>query len=69
MSGAVTVAGGDTSQQDALNCASVKVFEGFWCQAKFLQSPEVEEALMRILHHTVCVGGPFQFVCDVYVTV
>ena len=21
---------------------------------------------MRLLHHTVCVGGPFQFVSDVY---
>ena len=25
-----------------------------------------EEVLLRRLHHTVCVGGPFQFVCDVY---
>ena len=22
--------------------------------------------LLRLIHHTVCVGGPFQFVCDVY---
>ena len=22
--------------------------------------------LLRLLHHTVCVGGPFQFVSDVY---
>ena len=26
----------------------------------------VEEVLLRLLHHTVCVGGPFQFVSDVY---
>ena len=24
------------------------------------------EALLRHLHHAVCVGGPFQFVSDVY---
>ena len=44
----------------------VKVCECFRCQAKFLQPPEVEEVLLHILHHTVCVGGPFQFVSDVY---
>ena len=22
--------------------------------------------MLRLPHHTVCVGGPFQFVCDVY---
>jgi hypothetical protein len=33
--------------------------------AKFLQPPEVEEALLLLLHHAVCVGGPIQFVCDV----
>ena len=63
--GAVAVPGGDAARQDALNCASVKVCEGFRCQAKFLQPPEVEKALLY-LHHTVCVGGPFQFVSDVY---
>uniref|UniRef100_A0A4W5RTV6 Si:ch73-335m24.2 n=1 Tax=Hucho hucho TaxID=62062 RepID=A0A4W5RTV6_9TELE len=26
------------------------------CQVKFLHSPEVEEELLRLLHHTVCVG-------------
>ena len=31
------------------------------------EPPEVEEALLRFLHHTLCVGGPFQFVSDVYV--
>ena len=35
--GAVAVLGGDTARQDALNCASVKVCEGFRWQAKFLQ--------------------------------
>ena len=64
--GAVAVPGGDTARQDALNCASVKVSEGFRGQAKFLQSPEVEEALLRLLHHTVCLGGSFQIVSDVY---
>ena len=24
------------------------------------------QALLRLLHHAVCVGGPFQFVLDVY---
>uniref|UniRef100_A0A4W5JPB6 Atlastin GTPase 1 n=1 Tax=Hucho hucho TaxID=62062 RepID=A0A4W5JPB6_9TELE len=33
---------------------------------EFLQPPEVEEALLRLLHHAVCVGGPLQFVRDVY---
>ena len=32
----------------------------------FFQPPEVEEVLLRLLHHTVFVGGPFQFVRDVY---
>ena len=64
--GEVVVPGGDTARQDALNCASVKACEGFRCQATFLQPPEVEEALLRLLHHAVCVGGPFQFVRDVY---
>ena len=56
--GAVAVPGGDTAQQDALNCASVKVCEGFRCQATFLQDLP--------LCHSVCVGGTFQFVSDVY---
>ena len=63
---AVAVPGGDTARQDALSCASVKVFEGLRGQAEFLQPPEVEDALLRLLHHTVCVGGPFQIVSDVY---
>ena len=25
-----------------------------------------QQTLLHLLHHTVCVGGPFQFVCDVY---
>jgi hypothetical protein len=53
---AVTEPGADTAQQNALNCASVKVSEGFIGQAKCL----------RPFHHTDCVGGPFQIVSDVY---
>ena len=34
-------------------------------KATFLQPPEVAEALLHLLHHAVCVGGPFQFVRDV----
>ena len=64
--GAVAVPVGETARQDALNCAFVKVCEGFRCQAKFRQPPEVEEALLRLLHHTVCVGGSFQFFSDLY---
>ena len=30
------------------------------------QPLEVEEALFRVLHHTVCAGGPFQNASDVY---
>ena len=66
MGGAVAVPGSETARQDALNCVSVKVCEGFRCQAKFFQPPEVEEALLRLLHHIVCVAGPFQFVSDMY---
>ena len=62
----VAVPGCDTARQEALDCASVNVCQGFGWQARFLQPPEVEEALLRLLYHTVCVGGPFQFVCDVY---
>ena len=57
---------GDTARRDALNSASVKVCEGLRDQDVFLQPPEVEEALLRLLHHTVCVGGPFQIVSDVF---
>ena len=53
--GTIAVPGGDTARQDALNCASVKVCEGFRWQAKFLQPPEVEEALLRLFHHIVWV--------------
>ena len=61
MGGAVAVPGGDTARQDALDCASVKVCECFWWQAAFLHSPEVEEALLHLLHQAVCVGEPIQF--------
>ena len=33
---------------------------------QFLQPPEVEDAVLRLCHHTVCVGGPFQIFSDVY---
>ena len=36
------------------------------CSSDLLQPPEVEETLLRLLHDAVCVGGPIQFVCDVY---
>ena len=48
--GAVAVPDGDTAQQDALNCASVKVCEGFRGQDKFLQPPEFAPS-----SHCVCV--------------
>lgn len=32
---------------------------------KFLQPPEVEEALFRLLHHSVGVVAPFQVLNDV----
>ena len=63
--GLVVVPGGDTARQDALNFASVKVCEGLRGQAGFLQPPEVEEELLHLFHHTVCVGGLFQIVSDV----
>ena len=64
--GAVALPGGDTARQDALNCESVEVSEGVTVQAKFLQPPEVEEALLHLLPHTVCVGGTFQIVSNIY---
>jgi hypothetical protein len=64
--GAVAIPGCGTAWQDTLDCAPVKVCQGFGWQAKFLQPPEVKWALLHFLHHTVCVGGSFQFVCDVY---
>ena len=36
---AVAIPGGDETRQDALNCASVKVCEGFRCKAIILQPP------------------------------
>ena len=32
--------------------------------SQFFQPPEDEEALLRLLHQTACVRGPFQFVGD-----
>ena len=66
MGGAVAVPGGETVRQDALDCAPVKRSEGFRGQATFLQPQEVEEALLCLLHYTVCVHVPFQFVGDIY---
>ena len=60
--GAVAIPGGDTARQDPLNDASAKVSEDLRGQAKFRQPPEFKEAPLRLLHHTVCVGGPFQIV-------
>ena len=51
--GAVAIPGGDTARQDVLNCAYVEV-------------DEVDETVLRLLHQTVCVGGPFQIVNEVY---
>ena len=45
---------------------AVQLSECFRGQDKFLPPPEVEEALLRLLHHAVCVDGPFQFVRNVY---
>ena len=64
--GAVAVPRGDTALQDTLSCASSKVCDGLRGQAKFRKPPEVEEALLHPLDHTICVGGPFQIVSDVY---
>ena len=66
MGGAVAVSGGDTARQEALNGAFVKVCECLRGQDKFLQLSEIEEALLHLLRHTVCVGGPFQIVSDMY---
>ena len=44
----------------------LKVCEGLRGQAKFIQPPEVEEALLCLLHHTFCLRGPFQIESDVY---
>jgi hypothetical protein len=49
--GAVAVPGGDTDRQDALNRASVKVGSVFGDEPNSF---------------SCCVGGSFQFVCDVY---
>ena len=57
--GVVGLPGGDSARQDALNGASVKVCECLRSLATFLQPPEVKEALLRLLHHPVFVGGPF----------
>ena len=51
MGGAVAVPGSDTAREDALDYASVKVCV-FGGKPNFFT--------------TVCVGGPFQFVRDVY---
>ena len=48
----------DTARQDALNGTSIEERERLSGQAKFLQPPEVEQALLCLLHHTVGVKGP-----------
>jgi hypothetical protein len=70
--GAFAVPGGVTAQQDALDCASVKVCEGLWVQATFLQPPEVEEVLLCLCCCTffttlsVWVDHLRLEMCDVY---
>ena len=64
--GGVAIPGGDIARQDALNGSSVKVCEGLRGQDTYIQPPEVEDVLLHLLRHTVCVGGPFQIVSDVY---
>jgi hypothetical protein len=59
---AVAVPDGNTARKDAHNRTTVKVCDSFRSQAEFLQPPEVEEELLLLLHHTVCVGGRFQIV-------
>ena len=44
----------------------VQVCKDLSGQDKVLQPSEVEEALLRLLHHTGCVGGSFQIISDVY---
>ena len=62
--GAVAVPSGDTARQTFLDGASVEVCEGLGGQAEFLQLPEVEEVLLRLLHHSVSVEGPFQVLSE-----
>ena len=54
--GAIAVPGSDTARQDALNGPSLEVCED--------PRGQDELALLRILHHAVCVKGPFQVVSD-----
>ena len=53
--GAIALPGSETARQDALNGASIEVHEGLKGQAKFLQPPEVEEALLPLFFTTLSV--------------
>jgi hypothetical protein len=56
--GAFAIPGGDTARQDALSGASVKVCEGLRGQDKCLQPPEIDEPLLRLLHHELQYTKP-----------
>ena len=60
---AVAIPGGDAVGQDSLDGAVVELIDDLRAHAEFLQSPEVEEALLRLFH--LCVG-PCQVLCDVH---
>uniref|UniRef100_A0A3B3T623 Cadherin N-terminal domain-containing protein n=1 Tax=Paramormyrops kingsleyae TaxID=1676925 RepID=A0A3B3T623_9TELE len=48
--GAVAVPGGEASRKDALDGTAIKSAEDAGAHSKPLQSPEQEEALLRLLH-------------------
>jgi hypothetical protein len=51
-------------KQPARMLSSENVLGGLRGQARCIQSPEEEEVMLHLLHHTVYVGGPFQIVID-----
>ena len=55
VSGAVAIPGGDASSEDALNGTAIEGPEDAGAHAESFQSPEKEEALLRLLHCLVYV--------------
>ncbi len=64
-SSAVSKPGGDASGQDALNSSGVEGSEDTGALSKLPQPFQVEEALMCLLQHCICVSGPCKILGDV----
>src|SRR4029434_6283207 len=65
-SGAATIPGSDAAREDALNGASIKVFQSFRRHATLLESPQEVNPLLCIFARRVRLHGPGEVILDVH---